>query len=75
MLIIFWGIPYINFGRMILTQILIAQTGMSVGLTISSLAPNMETAPALAPLFSMPMNLFGGFLVNTATMPAWISWV
>ena len=54
---------------------LVAQTAVGIGLLISSFAPDVTTATSIAPLFTMPMILFGGFIANTATTPAWLGWI
>lgn len=75
LLIIYWGVPYIHFGRFYLVMVIVAQTAMGMGLLISSMASNVNTATAIAPLFTMPMILFGGFIANTDTLPSWLGWV
>jgi len=56
-------------------MLLIVQTSMGIGLVISSLAPDMTSATAIAPLFTMPMILFGGFIANAASTPNWLGWI
>ena len=56
-------------------MLLVANTAMGIGLLISASSPNMPTATSVAPLFTMPMILFGGLFSNTATMPKWLSWL
>lgn len=54
---------------------MVAQTGMGIGLFISALAPNMVTATSIAPAFTMPMVLFGGFIANNNSIPAYLGWL
>lgn len=42
---------------------------------MSAMAPNMVTATTIAPAFVMPLILFGGLLVNTATVFSWLAWI
>mmetsp|Transcript_15292 Transcript_15292/g.32876 ORF Transcript_15292/g.32876 Transcript_15292/m.32876 type:complete len:126 (-) Transcript_15292:57-434(-) len=44
-------------------------------LTISSLVPDPQAVAAIVPLFVILSMLFGGFLIDNATTPAWISWI
>ena len=75
LLVIYWGVDYINFFQIYLIMFLIAQAAIGMGLMISALAPNVNSATSIAPLFTMPMILFGGFIANTDTIPAWLGWV
>lgn len=54
---------------------LVSQAGAGLGLMISASAENIVQATSIAPLFIMPLTLFGGLLVNTSTTPAWLSWI
>ena len=56
-------------------MIVIANTAIGIGLTISAMAPNVNTATSIAPVFTMPMILFAGFIANTDTIPAWLAWI
>jgi ABC-type multidrug transport system permease subunit len=71
----YWGLDYVHFFLVYLTLVLIAQTAIGIGLFISSIAPNVTTATSIAPIFTMPMILFGGTFANTSTMPKWLSWI
>jgi hypothetical protein len=39
------------------------------------MAPDMVTATTIAPVFVMPLILFGGLLVNTSTVFGWLAWI
>lgn len=54
---------------------LVCQAGAGLGLMISAQAENINQATAIAPLFLLPLTLFGGLFVNTSTTPAWLSWI
>ena len=73
MLIVYWGVGYdeaaeANAGTFFLIYIIlaiVALSAMAIGMLISALAPNIQTAVALAPALTLPIMLFGGFIVNT----------
>ena len=48
---------------------------MGIGLLISSFAKDVTSATSIAPAFTMPMILFGGFITNTSTTPDWLAWI
>lgn len=73
--IMYWGIGYTHYFLVYIGLISIAQTSMGVGIFISAIAPNVTTATAIAPVFTMPFILFGGFIANTDTLPDWLGWV
>ena len=75
LLVMYWGIGYMNFLQVYLIMILVAQNSIGIGLTISSCANDMTSATAVAPLFTMPMILFGGFIANTESIPGWLGWI
>ena len=73
MLIVYWGVGYDEaagadagtFFLIYLVLALVALSAMAIGMLISALAPNVQTAVALAPALTLPIMLFGGFIVNT----------
>ena len=75
LLVCYWGIGYTHFLKIFLTMFLVAQCALGMGLLISSFSPNVTTATSIAPLFTMPFILFGGFIANTATTPDWLGWI
>ena len=75
LLVIYWGVGYIHFGRVYLVMFLTANTSLGIGLLISAMSPNMPTATTIAPAFTMPFILFGGLFANTDSMPKWLSWL
>ena len=82
-LVLYWFIGYQNsagadwtyFFEVYLAMEFVAQCGMGIGLFISCIAPNMVTATSIAPAFTMPIVLFGGFIANTETIPSWLGWI
>ena len=66
LLVVYWGIGYIEFFKIYLVMFLVANAAAGIGLFISSFAENVNSATSIAPLFTMPMILFGGFIANTA---------
>ena len=64
LLIMYWGVGYTHFLLVYITMAVVAQTAFGIGLLISSMAPNVTVATSIAPVFTMPMILFGGFIAN-----------
>ena len=56
-------------------MVIVAFTAQAIGLFISSLSPNVTSATAIAPVFTMPIILFGGFITNNEAVGAYISWM
>ena len=56
-------------------MVIVAFTAQAIGLFISSLSPNVTSATAIAPAFTMPIVLFGGFITNNEAVGAYISWM
>lgn len=53
----------------------IAFCASSIGYLLSSAFESETTATGLAPVFIMPMMLFGGLLANNARIPEWLNWL
>ena len=51
-----------------------AQCAASFGYLLSSIFEKEESAVSLAPLFMMPIILFGGQFANSANIQVWIRW-
>jgi ABC-type multidrug transport system permease subunit len=56
---IFWAVILLN-----------TFCGMGLGLLLATMAPDAETANALAPLFNVSMMLLSGFYINVSSLPA-----
>ena len=54
---------------------LVSNAAQSFGYILSSLFENETAAGAIAPIFVMPMLLFGGLFANNNTTPSWLSWI
>lgn len=52
-----------------------ALASQGLGVAVSAAAPNEKMAFALAPALTVVLILFGGFYVNSDTIPVWLSWV
>jgi len=58
-----------------LTCILIALSATGYGYMISALAPTVEAANALAPPLMVPLLLFGGFFLQSDSVPPYFIWL
>ena len=54
---------------------LCANAAASFGYLLSSLFESESAASSLAPVFVMPMMLFGGLFTNNNEAPEWLSWI
>lgn len=45
-----------------------------LGVAVSAGTPNEKVAIALAPAITVILILFGGFYVNSSTVPVWLRW-
>jgi len=55
--------------------ILIAASATGYGYMISAIAPSVEAANAIAPPLMVPLLLFGGFFLQSDTVPAYFIWL
>jgi len=55
--------------------LLVTQVVLSVGYFLSCLSPNVDVALAVAPVVIIPFMLFGGFFLNSGSVPVWLSWL
>ena len=60
-----------NFLVMIGLAVIMGMCGTSFGMLCSIIAPNIELASVLSPLFVIPFNLTAGFLVTNNKIPDW----
>lgn len=76
---VFWIINFdhslVNYGIFLATICLSALSAIGLGTLISTLAPNIEVAAALSPVFNVIFILFSGVLINTQSLPAGARWV
>jgi len=55
--------------------LLVVQVVLSLGYLLSCITPNVDIALAVAPVLIIPFMLFGGFYLNTGSVPVWLSWL
>jgi len=55
--------------------LLVVQVVLSLGYFMSCIAPNIDIALAIAPVLIIPFMLFGGFYLNSGSVPVWLSWL
>ena len=59
----------------IITMVLLNFNGMSIGLVLASVFPDIAVALLAAPLIIMPLMMFSGFFLNTESTPVYFMWV
>jgi len=76
-LVVYWmvGLNPDRFGYFILILMLESTVAVSLGLAISALAPNIETALNLGPPMIIIALLFGGFYINIKSLPIVANWI
>lgn len=71
-LLLFWTVGYQHgighFFQFYLILIFIVQSACALGYCLSSLFNHETTAVAIAPLFSLTLNVLGGYMVNLNTL-------
>jgi len=55
--------------------LLVTQVVLSVGYLLSCVSPNVDVALGIAPVVIIPFMLFGGFFLNSDSVPVWLSWL
>lgn len=60
-----------NFLRCMLILILVTLTGSSFGIMISVVAPNIQAALAMSPVFFIPLMLASGFMIDSDQLGDW----
>jgi len=77
--IIYWTIGFqpvaTKFLIMIGIMVLLENTGTALGIFVASFFQDIAVALAVVPMFLMPLMIFSGFFVNTATSPVWLRWI
>lgn len=63
------------FFNQYLTVMLIAMVASGYGFVISSIAPSLEAANALAAPMMIPFMIFGGFFIRTLSTPYYFIWI
>ena len=49
--------------------------GLSIGITIATIAKNVSIALQFAPFCVVPLILFSGLFINTSSIPAYFTWI
>ena len=49
--------------------------GLSIGITIATIAKNVSIALQFAPFCVIPLILFSGLFINTSSIPAYFTWI
>ncbi len=55
--------------------VLSSNCGVSIGMASTCLVSNLPTALAIAPMFLLPLMLFGGQFVNNGLIPVYLDWL
>jgi hypothetical protein len=55
--------------------VLSSNCGIAIGMASTCLVSNLPTALAIAPLFLLPLMLFGGGFVNNGLIPVYLDWL
>jgi ABC-type multidrug transport system permease subunit len=64
-----------HYGIFLAIVCLASLSAIGTGTFISTLAPNVEVAGALSPVFNVLFLIFSGILINTNSLPAGAKWV
>jgi hypothetical protein len=71
-LMLFWSVGYQpgfgHFFQFYLILVLVVQSACALGYCLSSLFNHETTAVAIAPLFSITLNVLGGYMINLKTL-------
>lgn len=74
-LIVYWTVNLTdnpeNFFTQVILGILMGMCGTSFGMLCSIIAPDMELAAVISPIFLIPFTLTSGFLVTNNKIPDW----
>jgi ABC-type multidrug transport system permease subunit len=64
-----------NFGLFLLMVILTSNTAISMGYFVSALCPTIALAMAITPMVVIPLMIFGGFFLNSESVPLYFIWL
>ncbi|XP_074659151.1 protein white-like isoform X2 [Tubulanus polymorphus] len=59
----------------LVTVIIVANTAVSFGYMISTCSSTVKIAMSLAPPLTIPLMLFGGFFLNSGSIPKFLEWL
>ncbi|KCV72529.1 hypothetical protein H696_00121 [Fonticula alba] len=63
-----------RFPLFLLIVFCLSLSAQALGVLIGCAVPDLIGAIAIAPVFLLPLILFGGFLINIESIPVWFSW-
>ena len=64
-----------RFGLFLLQMVLLSNSAQALGLIVSAVAPSAAVAGALGPFFTIVLLLFGGFYINSESIPVAARWI
>ncbi|PVV02779.1 hypothetical protein BB560_002757 [Smittium megazygosporum] len=67
--------PFRNFLIQYVGQLMLTLNGFALGLFVTCFFNDLAVALSVLPLVMILPIIFGGFLVNPSSIPAWIAWV
>lgn len=68
-------ITVFQFFHFYLALLLLAASCSGIGYSLSTMLETEETVVPLSTLVMMPAIQFGGFLVNSGSIPKWLGWI
>jgi ABC-type multidrug transport system permease subunit len=78
-IVVYFGVGFTQTAKQFfyfyLILFLLSLSSSSLGMFVSSLFNQQETALAVAPVILMPILMFSGFFSNAGTFAVWISWL
>jgi len=77
--LLYWIIGYQDVATkyliMVLTMIILENCGTALGIFVASFFEDIAIALAIVPMLLMPLMVFSGFFVNSATSPEFLNWI
>jgi len=77
--IVYWMIGFQATANTFFTAVVIIilgeLAGTALGIFVAAIFDDIAVALAVIPVFIMPLMIFSGFMVNTASLPVWLQWV
>lgn len=68
-------VTVIQFFHFYLALLLLAMSCSGIGYILSTVLHKEETAVPMSTVVMMPAIQFGGFLVNSGSIPWWLNWL
>jgi len=80
--IFYWMVGYqndfVHYGTFVCIMAMVTLISANIGIILSCVFPSLEAASALAPLVNVVFLLYGGFYINSNSIPEgamWIYWI